>query len=176
MDIAGKSLVALRDHYRHYLFEEYLPFWSQYGIDHQLGGFICALDHDGTCLEDSKNMWYQGRGLWTYSYLYQHFGGEEHLQVARKARDFLLAHGRDQAGDWVTALDRRGGSSRRLPSGATRAFSSPRDYRPTPGRPATQRPSKPPSLASGARFLFLTIPSAPQRKGISRTTILGCGY
>ena len=108
MDIAGKSIVALRDHYRHYLFEEYLPFWSQYGIDHQLGGFICALDHDGTCLEDSKNMWYQGRGLWTYSYLYQHFGGEEHLQVARKARDFLLAHGRDQAGDWVTALDRRG--------------------------------------------------------------------
>ena len=73
MYIAGKSLVSLRDHYKQYLFEEYLPFWDRHGIDHQLGGFMCALDHDGTLLDDSKNMWYQGRGLWTYSYLYRHF-------------------------------------------------------------------------------------------------------
>jgi len=108
MDIAGKSLVSLRDHYRHYLFEEYLPFWDRHGIDHELGGFICGLDHDGTRVADGKNMWYQGRGLWTYSYLYRHFGGEDHLAVARKARDFLLAHGRDQQGNWVTGLDREG--------------------------------------------------------------------
>ena len=108
MYIAGKSLVSLRDHYKQYLFEEYLPFWDRHGIDHQLGGFMCALDHDGTLIDDSKNMWYQGRGLWTYSYLYRHFGGEEHLEVARKTRDFLLANGRDQQGDWVTGLDREG--------------------------------------------------------------------
>ena len=108
MNIAGKSLVSLRDHYRHYLFDQYLPFWQKHGIDHELGGFICGLDHDGTCVDDSKNMWYQGRGLWTYSYLYRHFGGEENLQVARQARDFILAHGRDDSGDWVTGLDRVG--------------------------------------------------------------------
>ena len=108
MDIAGKNLVWLRDHYHRYLFDDYLPFWHNHGIDHELGGFICALDHDGSRIDETKNMWYQGRGLWTYSYLYRHFGGEEHLEVARKTRDFLLAHGRDANGDWVTCLDREG--------------------------------------------------------------------
>ena len=116
MHIADKSLVSLRDHYKKYLFEEYLPFWDRHGIDHQRGGFMCALDHDGTLIDDSKNMWYQGRGLWTYSYLYRNFGGEEHLEVARKTRDFLLANGRNEQGDWVTSLDREG----RVTSPATR--------------------------------------------------------
>ena len=43
-----------------------------------------------------------------YSFLYQHFGGEEHLQVATGVRDFLLRHGRDENGDWVLGLDREG--------------------------------------------------------------------
>ena len=85
--IGGKSLEQLRDHYRRYLFEEYLPFWDRHGIDHEHGGFMCTLDHDGTRLNDDKSMWYQGRGLWVYSFLYRHFGGEEHLQVATGARD-----------------------------------------------------------------------------------------
>ena len=46
-EIAGMNLEALRDHYRHNLFEDYLPFWEAHGIDHELGGFMCALDHDG---------------------------------------------------------------------------------------------------------------------------------
>ena len=106
--IGNHSLEELRDHYRRYLFEEYLPFWNQYGIDHELGGFTCALDHDGTLLSTDKYMWYQGRGLWTYSYLYEQFGGEEYLEVARKTRDFLVRHGRDDNGNWVLVLDREG--------------------------------------------------------------------
>ena len=106
--IGKHSLEALRDHYHHYLFEEYLPFWQRHGIDHELGGFMCAIDHDGTRSSDSKYMWYQGRGLWTYSYLYRHFGGDEQLEVARRAKDFLLRHGRDERGDWVQRLTRAG--------------------------------------------------------------------
>ena len=106
--IGRHSIEALRDHYRQYLFGQYLPFWHRHGIDHELGGFMCALDHDGTRSSDSKYMWYQGRGLWVYSYLYRHFGGEEHLQVATQAKDFLLRHGRDKNGDWVQSLSRTG--------------------------------------------------------------------
>ena len=106
--IGKHRLEALRDHYRHYLFEEYLPFWQRHGIDHELGGFMCAIDHDGTRSSDSKYTWYQGRGLWTYSYLYRHFGGDEQLEVARRAKDFLLRHGRDECGDWVQSLTRAG--------------------------------------------------------------------
>lgn len=106
--IASRDLEAFRNHYRHYLFEEYLPFWDQHGIDHELGGFMCSLDHDGTLINTDKHMWYQGRGLWVYSYLYNHFGGEQYLEVAKKTRDFLIHHGRDENGDWVMGLDRQG--------------------------------------------------------------------
>lgn len=106
--IGAHDLRDLRDHYSRYLFDEYLPFWDRHGIDHEYGGFLCALDHDGTLIDDRKYMWYQGRGLWVYSYLYEHFGGDRHLQVARRTRDFLLRHGRDADGNWVESLDRQG--------------------------------------------------------------------
>ena len=106
--IAGRSLADLRDRYHRQLFDEFLPLWDRHGVDHELGGFLCSRDLDGNLRDDSKYMWYQGRGLWTYSYLYNHFGGQEHLEVARKTRDFLLRHGRDEDGNWVTGLDREG--------------------------------------------------------------------
>ena len=107
--IGTHSLEQLRDHYRKYLFDEYLPFWKRHGVDHERGGFFCTLDHDGTRVADSKNMWYQGRGLWTYSYLARNFEHDESLQIARRTKDFLLAHGRDADGWWVSELDADGG-------------------------------------------------------------------
>ncbi len=106
--IGTHSLEQLRDHYRKYLFDEYLPFWKRHGVDHERGGFFCTLDHDGTRVADSKNMWYQGRGLWTYSYLARNFEHDESLQIARRTKDFLLAHGRDADGWWVSELDADG--------------------------------------------------------------------
>ena len=107
--IGTRTLEQVRDHYRRYLFDEYVPFWTRHGIDHERGGFFCTLDHDGTRINDSKNMWYQGRGLWTYSYLARHFEHDESLQIARRTKDFLLAHGRDADGWWVSELDADGG-------------------------------------------------------------------
>ena len=80
------DLAPLRDRYRHELFDVVLPFWDRNGIDHQLGGFLCGLDHDGTLVHSDKFHWYMGRGLWVYSFLYNHFGRDpHHLEIARKA-------------------------------------------------------------------------------------------
>ena len=106
--IAGMSLEALRDQYRYDLFEDYLPFWEAHGIDHELGGFMCAMDHDGTYVNTEKRMWYQGRGLWVYAFLYNQFGDDRFLEVAKQARDFMVRYGRDENGDWVASLDREG--------------------------------------------------------------------
>ncbi|MDP7235332.1 MAG: AGE family epimerase/isomerase [Candidatus Latescibacteria bacterium] len=106
--IAEMSLKTLRNRYHKDLFDHYLPFMDRYGIDHELGGFICALDHDGTRANTDKYMWYQGRGLWVYSYLYNHFGGEYYLEIARKTRDFIVRYGQDDQGGWYTSLDREG--------------------------------------------------------------------
>ena len=107
--IAGMSLETLREQYRRDLFDDYLPFWERTGFDFELGGFMCAVDHDGTQVNTDKHMWYQGRGMWTHAFAYNHFGGEIHLEMARKTRDFILRHGMDKEGNWVRTLDREGG-------------------------------------------------------------------
>lgn len=48
--IGTHTLHEVRDHYRQYLFEEYLPFWNRHGVDHEHGFFFCTLGNDGTRL------------------------------------------------------------------------------------------------------------------------------
>jgi mannose/cellobiose epimerase-like protein (N-acyl-D-glucosamine 2-epimerase family) len=108
VQISGLGLDALREQYRRDLFDDYVPFWRTSGFDFELGGFMCAVDHDGTQVNTDKSMWYQARGLWYHSFLYNHFGGEEHLEIARKTCDFIVKHGRDQDGNWVQTMDRDG--------------------------------------------------------------------
>ena len=73
-ELSNEELTKLRDHYHNELFEVQLPFWDDHGIDHELGGFMTALDYGGTRLNDQKYHWYQGRGIWVYSYLYNQMG------------------------------------------------------------------------------------------------------
>ena len=89
--LAGLSLEQLRDLYRYYLFEDFLPFMDKYVIDHQYGGFMCNTDRDGTNLSGDKLAWFEGRGIWVYSFLYNNFArNEKHLEVARKSLQFIL--------------------------------------------------------------------------------------
>jgi len=46
--LAGRTLEDLREEYRHWLFDDFLPFMDKYVIDYQYGGFICEVDRDGT--------------------------------------------------------------------------------------------------------------------------------
>ncbi len=89
--LAGVSLVELRDRWRHELFDEVLPFLHARVVDHQYGGFICTLDPDGTHGDSTKDTGFQGRGIWVYSFLYNHFGRKsEPLGIARAAVDLVL--------------------------------------------------------------------------------------
>ncbi len=89
--IAGMTLPELRDDYHHRIFDAYLPFWEKGGYDSKLGGFITELYDDGTVQTDEKYIWYQGRGLWVYSFLYNSFGNDSrYLEIARKTREFMV--------------------------------------------------------------------------------------
>ncbi len=89
--LGGQSLEEIRDQYRSDLFEDLLPFMEKYVIDHELGGFMCNTDRDGTRLGERKTTWFEGRGIWVYSFLYRNFGRQEkHLEVARKSLQFIL--------------------------------------------------------------------------------------
>ena len=65
--LAGRSLQQLHDQYRADLYDDFLPFMDKHIIDHELGGFMCNADRDGTLLSTKKNSWYMGRGIWVYS-------------------------------------------------------------------------------------------------------------
>ncbi|NUQ65480.1 MAG: hypothetical protein HUU20_23680, partial [Pirellulales bacterium] len=89
--LAGRTLQQLRDRYRYDLFDDFLPFMDKHIIDHELGGFMCHADRDGTLLSTKKNAWYTGRGIWIYAYLYNELAPEDnYLQVARKSTEFIL--------------------------------------------------------------------------------------
>ena len=107
--LAGRTLSDLRQKLHHELFDEFLPFWDKYGIDHENGGFMCGIDHDGTRVHSDKFHWFQGRGVWLYSFLFNHFGrNPRYLEIARKTKDFMLAHFPQSDGGWAELVSRDG--------------------------------------------------------------------
>lgn len=96
--------------YRSNLFDNFLPFMDRHIIDHDFGGFRCNADRDGTLLSQDKNCWYEGRGIWVYSFLYNHFGNDpHHLDVAKKSVELILkTEPQDPAGHWPRVLSREG--------------------------------------------------------------------
>ena len=91
--IDGIPLDRLREWYRYDLFDDFLPFLEKHVVDQEIGGFLCTADRDGTLLSTDKDSWYDGRGIWVYSFLYRHFTHDaRHLEIARKTAGFLLKH------------------------------------------------------------------------------------
>jgi len=89
-ELAGMSLEALREEHRHWMLDDFVPFMDKYVVDHELGGFMCTVDRDGTLLSSDKRTWYEGRGIWTYSYLFNKVEqNPKYLEIARKSVEFI---------------------------------------------------------------------------------------
>lgn len=108
-NIAGLTLRQHREELWHRLFDEYLPFWDHGGYDEKYGGFICNLDENGVPVDDQKFIWYQGRAIWVYSFLYNHIKNDsKYLEIARKTRDFMIEKMYDGKGRWYELVHRDG--------------------------------------------------------------------
>ena len=107
--VAGKTLEQLRASYRQELFDVVVPFWMRHGVDREHGGFLCGLDYDGSLVHTEKFHWFQGRGMWVFSYLYNHLQQDpQYLDIARGTRDFMLRHARQPNGRWAERFSRDG--------------------------------------------------------------------
>ena len=106
------SLAELRQIKRQYeydLYEDFLPFMDKFVIDHENGSFMCTADRDGTLLSTDKSAWFTGRGIWVYSYLFNRLTRDpKHLEVARKAVEFILKTEPEGDGLWPAAFTREG--------------------------------------------------------------------
>jgi N-acylglucosamine 2-epimerase len=112
--LAGKSLQELRDFHQRELDVDYLGFWKDHGIDWKDGGVMPyrELMKGMPYLARHyylKQMYFQGRGLWTFSYLYNHFGhNERHLEIARRTKEFIYKYARNADGTWASELTPEG--------------------------------------------------------------------
>jgi mannose/cellobiose epimerase-like protein (N-acyl-D-glucosamine 2-epimerase family) len=103
------DLSELRDHYRKDLFTDFLPFMEKYVIDHELGGFMCNADHRGARVNENKLSWFEGRGTWVYSFLYNNLvKDQKYLDVARRSIDFILKSKPSNQELWPKELTREG--------------------------------------------------------------------
>lgn len=90
MQLAGYSLRELRDQYSEDLFTWYLPYLDQHIYDKKYGGFMCHIQRDGQHLTTHKRTWYDGRGVWVYTFLYQHLDPNPiYLERAEQTLMFL---------------------------------------------------------------------------------------
>ncbi|MCE5252271.1 hypothetical protein LLG96_18880, partial [bacterium] len=68
-ELGGMSLKDMREFHLKDLREGYLPGWDgTIRVDEKYGGFMPYLKPDGTHVDTIKRMYYQGRGIWVFSY------------------------------------------------------------------------------------------------------------
>lgn len=102
---------TLRSIYRDGLLSDTLPFWLENAncVDREYGGFMFALDRDGSLLDTDKGMWQQGRFTWLLANLYNTVEPRaEWLEMARHGIDFMRRYGFDDDGRMFFRVTRDG--------------------------------------------------------------------
>lgn len=91
--------------YKNELLQNVLPFWMAHSKDEINGGYFTCLDRDGSVYDTDKFMWLQGRGVWCFSYMYNHVEPkQEWLDMALHGAGFMKKWGRDNEGAWYFSL------------------------------------------------------------------------
>ena len=106
---SSESRAALAEFYRQTLLDEIVPFWLRHGLDHEYGGWLTALDRDGTVIDTDKSIWFQGRAAWMFATLYNTIERRpEWLAAAETGISFLRQYGRDDDGKLYFTVTRDG--------------------------------------------------------------------
>ncbi len=109
LEFGDLPLNELVKKYHYYLFDDFLPFMDKYVIDHKYGGFLCNTTLKGEHVNTNKDSWFEGRGIWVYSFLYRNFGKDEkYLNVARKSLNLILKNKPSDGKLWPQQMTREG--------------------------------------------------------------------
>ncbi|MCQ2266609.1 MAG: AGE family epimerase/isomerase [Bacteroidaceae bacterium] len=99
----------LAQQYKSELLDKVVPFWLDYSIDRECGGYYTCLERDGSVFDTDKFVWLQGREVWMLATLYNKVEQrQEWLEAAIHGAEFLKQHGHDSNLNWYFAFDREG--------------------------------------------------------------------
>lgn len=79
--------------YKKDLTENIMPFWMKYGLDRENGGVYTCVDRDGSLMDTTKSVWFQGRFAFICSFAYNNVEkNHEWLDAAKSTLEFIEKH------------------------------------------------------------------------------------
>lgn len=98
-DSVTHYLQAWADSYKNDLANNILPFWLKNGLDAKHGGVYTCLDRDGSLMDTTKSVWFQGRFGFIASFAYNNVEkNPEWLAASKSCIDFIEKHCFDKDG------------------------------------------------------------------------------
>lgn len=90
---AAEYLKTWSDTYLDDILNNIMPFWMQHGWDHRYGGVYTCLDRDGSLMDTTKSVWFQGRFGFIAAYAYNNIEqNPEWLAASKSCIDFIESH------------------------------------------------------------------------------------
>jgi N-acylglucosamine 2-epimerase len=85
--------------YKNDLTQNIMPFWMEHGWDKVNGGVYTCVDRDGSLMDSTKSVWFQGRFAFICSYAYNNVEKNPMwLEAAKSTLDFIEKHCFDENG------------------------------------------------------------------------------
>lgn len=82
-----------KERYKYDLTQNILPFWLKHGWDREHGGVYTCLDRDGSLMDGTKSVWFQGRFAFVCAFAYNNVARfPVWLEASRSALDFIESH------------------------------------------------------------------------------------
>ena len=95
--------------YKKDLTENIMPFWMEHGWDRENGGVYTCVDRDGSLMDSTKSVWFQGRFAFICAYAYNNVEkNQEWLDAAKSTLDFIEKHCFDEQGHMYFSVTAEG--------------------------------------------------------------------
>lgn len=95
--------------YKKDLTENIMPFWMKYGLDRENGGIYTCVDRDGSLMDTTKSVWFQGRFAFICSFAYNNVEkNQEWLDAAKSTLEFIEKHCFDEQGHMYFSVTAEG--------------------------------------------------------------------
>ena len=95
--------------YKKDLTENIMPFWMKYGLDRENGGVYTCVNRDGSLMDTTKSVWFQGRFAFICSFAYNNVEkNQEWLDAAKSTLEFIEKYCFDEQGHMYFSVTAEG--------------------------------------------------------------------